>query len=108
MFVLSNSLDRVPEGMKDKAEIVKGDLRTVVGQLEERGMKNLYVDGGSVIRSFLEEDLIDEMIISQVPILLGDGIPLFGKLRNNLKFKLIKTDSYDETLVKCHYIRVRD
>ena len=108
VFVLSNSLDRVPEGFEDKAEIVKGDLKTVLDKLEKRGMTNLYVDGGRVISSFLKEDLIDEMIISRIPILLGEGIPLFDELGTKMKFKLIKTDRYDETLVKCHCVRVRE
>ena len=108
VFVLSNSLDKVPEGMEDIAEIVKGDLKTLVNSLKKRGYENLYVDGGSVIQSFLKEDLIDEMIITRVPILLGEGIPLFGKLENHMKFKLVKNVSYYETLVKCHYIRVKD
>ena len=107
VFVLSNSLDKVPEGYEEKAKIIKGDLKSILAQMEELGKKNLYVDGGSVIRSFLKEDLIDEMIISRVPILLGEGIPLFGDLSESMKFKLIKTESYDETLVKCHYVRVR-
>jgi len=108
VFVLSNSLDKVPEGMEDKAEIVKGDLKTLVEMLKERGYEDLYVDGGSVIQSFLKEDLIDEMIITRVPILLGEGIPLFGKLENYMKFKLVKTVTYNETLVSGHYIRVKD
>ena len=108
VFVLSNSLDNVPEGMEDKAEIVKGDLKTLVEMLKKRGYEDLYVDGGSVIQSFLKEDLIDEMIITRVPILLGEGIPLFGKLENHMKFKLVKTVTYNETLVSGHYIRVKD
>ncbi|MFC1802733.1 dihydrofolate reductase family protein [Thermoproteota archaeon] len=108
VFVLSNSLDKVPEGMEDKAELVKGDLKTLVEMLKRRGYENLYIDGGSIIQSFLKEDLIDEMIITRVPILLGGGIPLFGKLERRMKFKLVKTVTYDETLVKCHYVRVKD
>ena len=108
VFVLSNSLDNVPEGMEDKAEIVKGDLKTLVEMLKKRGYEDLYVDGGSVIQSFLKEDLIDEMIITRVPILLGEGIPLFGKLENHMKFKLVKTVTYNESLVSGHYIRVKD
>ena len=108
VFVLSNSLDNVPEGMEDKAEIVKGDLKTLFEMLKKRGYEDLYVDGGSVIQSFLKEDLIDEMIITRVPILLGEGIPLFGKLENHMKFKLVKTVTYNETLVSGHYIRVKD
>lgn len=80
VFVLGNTLVSVPENVADKTEIVNGEVRMLVDQLNKRGYHNLYVDGGSVIQSFLEEDLIDEMIITRVPILLGDGIPLFGKL----------------------------
>jgi len=107
VFVLSNSLTSVPKDIADKAEIVKGDLRALVEALKTRGFKNLYVDGGRVIQSFLEEDLIDEMIISRVPVLLGGGVPLFGKLSNRLKFKIVDTERFDEALVKCHYVRIR-
>ena len=108
VFVLSNSLDSVPDDIAGKAEIVKGDLRKLIDNLKKRGFQNLYVDGGRVIQSFLEEDLIDEMIITRVPILLGDGIPLFGKLKNSLKFSLKKTESFNETLVQSHYTRIRE
>jgi dihydrofolate reductase/ribosomal protein S18 acetylase RimI-like enzyme len=97
VFVLSNSLSKVPESMEDKAEIIKGDLKTLVNELKNRGYENLYIDGGRVIQSFLKEDLIDEMIITRVPILLGEGIPLFGKLEHSMKFKLVKTVNYEET-----------
>ena len=107
VFVLSNSLDSVPDDISGKAEIVKGDLRKLIDNLKKRGLRNLYVDGGRGIQSFLEEDLIDEMIITRVPILLGEGIPLFGKLKNSLKFSLKKTESLNETLVKTHYTRIR-
>lgn len=108
VFVLSNSLDKIPEGLEDKAEIVKGDLKSLVNELKRKGYGNLYVDGGGVIQSFLKEDLIDEMIITWVPILLGEGIPLFGTLKNHMKFKLVKTINYNDLLVKCHYIRAKD
>jgi dihydrofolate reductase len=105
VFVLSKTLDRLPETVAEKAEIVNGDLRAVVDRLHARGYRNLYVDGGRVIQGFLEEDLIDEMIITRVPILLGDGIPLFGGLSKRLKFKLKKTEELNETLVKSYYTR---
>ena len=108
VFVLSNSLDGVPDEIAGKAEITKGAIRNLVDNLKKRGFQNLYVDGGRVIQSFLEEDLINEMIITRVPILLGDGIPLFGKIKNSLKFSLTKTESFNETLVKSHYTRIRE
>ena len=57
--------------------------------------------------SFQKEDLIDEIIITRVPILLGDGIPLFHKLDQKLKFNHKKTKIYKNALVKSHYIRER-
>ena len=75
--------------------------------LAQRGFENLYVDGGRVIQSFLKEDLVDEMIITRVPILLGDGIPLFGVLAKRLNFELTKTEVLGELLTKSYYSRLR-
>jgi dihydrofolate reductase len=105
VFVLSHALTKLPEAVAGKAEIVSGDLRALVDHLHQRGYLNLYVDGGRVIQGFLEEDLIDEMIITRVPILLGDGIPPFGRLPKKLKFVLKKTEELNETLVKSYYTR---
>jgi len=65
------------------------------------------VDGGRTIQSFLQEDLIDEMIITQAPVLLGEGIPLFGKLTKRLTFTLKKNEAFHTGLVQSHYVRVR-
>jgi dihydrofolate reductase len=108
VFVLSNTLDKVPVELEGKVEIVNGDLRTLVAMLKNLGYENLYIDGGKVIQSFLKEDLIDEMTLTRIPILLGEGIPLFGKLEIPLKFKLDKTVTYNGTLVSSHYIRVKE
>jgi dihydrofolate reductase len=107
VFVLSTSLDCVPEAVARKAEIMRGEPKAVVEQLARRGYSNLYIDGGKTIQNFLEEDLIDELIITRVPILLGDGIPLFGKLTTSLWFASRKTERLNEMLVKNYYSRVR-
>ena len=106
VFVLSNTLKKVPEYLIDRVEIINGDLKTILEDLEKRDFKNLYVDGGKTIQSFLKEDLIDEMIITTVPILLGDGIPLFGHLDRDLKFKCVKVELLGD-LVKHYYERIR-
>ena len=108
VFVLSNSLTEIPKDIADKAEIVKGDIASVIHKLNQQGYKNLYIDGGKVIQSALKEDLIDEMIITRVPVLLGKGIPLFDELQHSLKFKHTKTEIFNETLVKSNYVRVRE
>ena len=107
VFVLSNSLEQIPEGYADKAEIVSGDLREIMDRLERRGYRRLYIDGGVTIQSFLQQDLIDEMIITRLPVLLGGGIPLFGELVHNLKFSHVQTDVYNNALVKSRYVRDR-
>ncbi|MBT9317770.1 dihydrofolate reductase family protein [Leptothoe spongobia] len=109
VFVLSNSLKHVPENLVDKVEIIGGDnLKTLVNHLDERGYHNLYIDGGRTIQSFLAEDMIDELIITRVPILLGDGISLFGRLTEKLPFRHQKTEILNNTLVKSSYIRLRE
>ncbi|MHA3965083.1 MAG: dihydrofolate reductase family protein [Candidatus Thorarchaeota archaeon SMTZ1-45] len=105
VFVLSKGRRKVPKELEGKAEIIQGDPKIVVEQLNKLGHQNLYIDGGITIQNFLEEDLIDEMIITKVPILLGEGIPLFDKLSKRLKFSHLKTEVLSNTLVKTHYIR---
>ncbi|MGB3692423.1 MAG: dihydrofolate reductase family protein [Spirulinaceae cyanobacterium] len=107
VFILSNSLSQLPEDMLDKANIVSGDIKKLIEQLHQQGYRNLYVDGGSVIQSFLQEDMIDEIIIARIPILLGEGFPLFGRTEKVLNFRHKRTEIYNNTQVKSHYIRER-
>ena len=104
--MLSRTLDEVPEGLRDRVEVVSDDPVTLVSQLGERGFSNPYVDGGRVIQSFLEEDLVDELIITRIPILLGDGIPLFGKLSKRQMYALRNTEALNDQLSKSYYSRV--
>lgn len=108
VFVLSNTLKTLPGVIACKAEIIEGNPREVVKLLRDRGFNNLYIDGGRTIQGFLAEDLIDEMIITRVPVLLGDGIPLFGKLSKLIKFSHIRTEIIGQGMVKNHYRRLRD
>ncbi|MBU2490052.1 MAG: dihydrofolate reductase family protein [Proteobacteria bacterium] len=65
------------------------------------------MDGGKVIQGFLKEDRIDEITITQVPILLGGGTPLFGLLPKHLEFEHIRTEVFLGALVQSHYQRKR-
>lgn len=103
VFVLSNKLKTIPEKLTDRVEILSGEPKTLIKNLNDKGYQNLYIDGGKVIQNFLDEDLIDEMIITRIPILLGEGIPLFGKLSKQIKFDLVKTEVLNELLVKSYY-----
>lgn len=107
IFVLSNYLSKVPEHLRPKVQLVNGDLVLLCQKLSALGYRNLYVDGGGTIQSFLQQDLIDELIITRVPILLGGGYSLFGKLEQPLDFVHAKTEIYHNHLVKSHYVRKR-
>ncbi len=105
VFVLSSTLTMIPVALIDKVEIISGTAKAIVSKVKGMGYMNLYIDGGSVIQSFLEKDLIDELIVTRIPILLGDGIPLFGRLKVPLKFNHSSTTVYGGALVKTHYRR---
>ncbi|AXH08916.1 diacylglycerol kinase [Malaciobacter halophilus] len=104
VFVLSSSMQSIPKGYEDKIELLNMKPLKLVNFLNNKGYKNLYIDGGKTIQNFLEYDLIDEMIISTIPILLGEGKPLFSKLTKSKLFKIIDTkivaQFYTQTIYK--------
>jgi len=86
VFVVSRNLNELSGKFKENAKLVKGNLTEIIAQIHKLGHHRLYIDGGKVIQSFLAEDMIDEMIITIIPVILGDGIPLFSKLPRTLQF----------------------
>lgn len=107
VFVLSNSLSEIPEKFREHASLVKGPLTEVLAQIHAQGHHHLYIDGGRTIQSFLAEDLIDEMVITIIPILLGGGAPLFGHLEEQLQFNCTHTERFSNGMVQNHYERDR-
>ena len=97
----------MPKEFETKAELITGCLGNVTATLNEKGHQELYVDGGSTIQNFLKEDLIDEMIITVLPILLGGGARLFGELPDSLAFEHVQTEVLLNSLVQNHYRRRR-
>ena len=108
VFVLSTTMNSVPKGYEDKVFLVKGALKNVFKQINDKGFENLYIDGGMTIQSCLKEDLIDEINITTIPVLLGGGISLFGELDAPLKFQHSKTEKHLDALVSNTYLRVRE
>jgi dihydrofolate reductase len=107
VFVLSNSLRHIPEKYEGKAELVSGKLNEILDHIHAKGYDRLYIDGGRTIQSFLEEDLIDEMTITIIPILLGGGIPLFAEFSNRLKFECVASKIYLNKVVQNRFLRKR-
>ncbi|MEQ8625542.1 MAG: dihydrofolate reductase family protein [Vicingaceae bacterium] len=105
VFVLSNQLKEISKPYNNKAFLVKGTLTGILKQIHQKGYERLYIDGGTTIRNFLKEDLIDAIIMTTIPILLGGGAPLFGELPKELKFELIGTKTFLNQLTQIHYKR---
>ena len=105
VFVLSNKLKEIPESHNGKVFLVKGTLTEILDQIYEKGFNRLYIDGGTTIRNFLKEDIIDEMVLTTIPILLGGGSFLFSELPKELKFELIGTKTYLNQITQNHYRR---
>ena len=83
------------------------DLTTLVKTLKSSEGKNIYCDGGAeIVNELLKNDLIDEFIISVIPILLGNGIKLFKNDRPEQNIQLISATSFEKGLVQLHYKRI--
>lgn len=83
-----------------------GDLVNLIAELKSGNGKNIYCDGGAeIINELLKHDVIDELIISVIPTLLGDGTRLFQEGRPEQLLKLIMTKTFETGLVKLHYVK---
>ena len=105
VFVLSNSLTKIPEEYEGKAALVNGTLKEILHKIYHKGYHRLYIDGGRTIQSFLKEDLIDEMTITIIPYLLGEGIPLFSNLSGRLAFECVDTKIFLDKVVQNRFVR---
>ncbi len=84
-------------------EQMSGPPAEIVSKLATTGAHHLYIDGGITIQSFLRAGLIQRLIITRVPVLIGDGIPLFGTLPHDIRLRHISTKQYPSGLVSSEY-----
>ncbi len=79
-------------------------VEELVEQLASETKKNIWIlGGGEVVREFLESKLIDEVIIGVMPVLLGEGIPLFREVTYKTELKLLDVKQYEKGMVQLHY-----
>lgn len=102
VFVLSTrTLPPVPPGAV--VEHLSGAPTEIVSLLAIRGIQHIYVDGGITIQRFLRAGLIQRLIVTRVPVLIGTGIPLFGPLQADITLKHVRTQQYPSGLVQSEY-----
>lgn len=104
VYVLTHN----PQELKGNIQYYSGSLKDLITDLKKQQGKHIYCDGGAdTIHQLLKDDLIDEMIISIIPVLLGKGIALFKGGLQELKLRLESVSAYENGLVKLHYQRNR-
>lgn len=103
VFVLSTRpLAPAPPGAV--VEHMSGDPADIASRLDARGIQHIYVDGGITIQRFLRAGLIQRLVITRVPVLIGTGIPLFGPLPRDLVLRHVATRQYASGLVQSEYV----
>jgi dihydrofolate reductase len=86
-----------------RVERMSGPPQEIVSRLSASGAQHAYIDGGITIQQFLRAGLIQHLTITQVPVLIGQGIPLFGSLPHDVQLRHISTQAYASGLVKSEY-----
>ena len=103
VFVLTHRPLDVPGRLAGKVEAMSGAPGEVVAALETRGLVRLYIDGGKTVQSFLDAGLLDEITVTRLPVLIGEGIPLFGPLRKDVHLRHVATRAFPGGLVQSTY-----
>jgi dihydrofolate reductase len=99
-------ITRTAKPASGKTNFYTGNLKDLVSGLKNRQGKNIFIDGGAeIVNELLNEDLIDEFIISIIPILVGKGIKLFQDGRPEHRLELIATKQFEKGLAQLHYRR---
>jgi len=87
-------------------EQMAGSPEEIAAKLAATGARNIYIDGGVTIQGFLRAGLIQRIIVTRVPVLIGQGVPLFGSLQRDVQLRHVETRSYASGLVQTEYLVV--
>lgn len=108
VVVLSSGAPAIPESLHDKVTVLSADPKDIVELFSAQGTTHLYVDGGITIQRFIAAGLVDEMTITRVPVLLGDGISLFGPLDRDARLIHLATRQFENGYVQSKYRFVKN
>ncbi len=103
VVVLSSRPLTMPDSAESNVAQMTGDPASIMASLAARGARHVYVDGGQTVQRFLRAGLIDRLIITRVPVLIGEGISLFGELSHDIRLQHVATRSFASGLVQSEY-----
>ena len=102
VYVLSSSpLKPAPSGAV--VHHLGGEPQAVVAELTRRGVQHAYIDGGVTVQRFLRAGLMNRLVINRLPVLIGQGIPLFGPLDRDTLLQHVRTETFSTGLVQTEY-----
>ena len=90
-------------GIAGRVEQMSGEPEQIVRQLKAIGAEHVYVDGGVTVQEFLRAGQIQRVTITRVPVLIGEGIPLFGSVPRDIRLRHVGTRQYKSGLVTSDY-----
>jgi dihydrofolate reductase len=82
VLILSSMMVALPKKTPETVTKINGEISEAIEKAENADNKLIYGDGGKTIHSFFQEGVLNDIILTTIPILLGEGIPLFGRLEN--------------------------
>lgn len=103
VIVLSRTMKTVPDTLQGRIELYAGELDTLLERLDGEGCRRIYIDGGRTIQSFLQTGMVTDMTITTIPILLGEGLPLFDTMERSITLQHISTRAYPSGMVQSTY-----
>lgn len=103
VLVLSTGTPAVPKAIAGGVEVISLAPRALVERLSGEGVSHVYLDGGSTIQRFLAAGLIDEITLTRIPVLIGEGIPLFGHLDRDVRLEHAETRAFESGFVQSRY-----
>jgi dihydrofolate reductase len=84
-------------------EQMAGEPDEIIEKLRKRGFQHAYIDGGVTIQRFLAAGVVERLIVTRVPVLIGEGIPLFGSVPHDIKLQHVETRCFGGGLVQSEY-----
>ena len=103
VIVLSSGQSAVPDELAGRVEVLALPPAEIGKAIRQRGFQHVYLDGGKTVQAFLRDNLVDELTITRIPVLLGEGLPLFGETGRDIRLQHVRTDAFPNGFVQSRY-----
>ena len=103
VVVLSTGQPDIPGERRDQVSVMNLEPAPLLERLAGEGSTGVYVDGGVTVQRFLRAGVLDRIIVTIIPVLIGSGIPLFGDLPEDVALTLERSRTFSNGMIQCHY-----